>query len=174
MCRLVIEAINAGDEQVIADTRRIASFSERLPETPQQLCNQVFHTIYLGMSKQSSKETRQRAKDLSAAIGAHHESLDIDPVYEAHTDLIRNTLGFEPKFKVEGGSTTENLVLQNIQARSRMVIAYEFAQMLPTTRKRPGGGSLLVLGSANVGEVCQLELGAKTALMIEYSPYEGT
>ncbi|KAI5299701.1 glutamine-dependent NAD(+) synthetase, partial [Ascosphaera atra] len=36
--------------------------------------------------------------------------------------------------------------------RSRMVTAYEFAQLLPTTRGRPGGGSLLVLGSANVGE----------------------
>lgn len=33
-----------------------------------------------------------------------------------------------------------------------MVTAYEFAQLLPTTRGRPGGGSLLVLGSANVGE----------------------
>lgn len=33
-----------------------------------------------------------------------------------------------------------------------MVTAYEFAQLLPTTRQRPGGGSLLVLGSANVGE----------------------
>lgn len=30
--------------------------------------------------------------------------------------------------------------------------AYEFAQILPTTRKLAGGGGLLVLGSANVGE----------------------
>jgi NAD+ synthase (glutamine-hydrolysing) len=34
-----------------------------------------------------------------------------------------------------------------------MVIAYLFAQLLPTVRKRPGGGSLLVLGSANVDEL---------------------
>ena len=33
-----------------------------------------------------------------------------------------------------------------------MVTTYEFAQLLPTTRKRPGGGGLLVLASANVGE----------------------
>ncbi len=30
----------------------------------------------------------------------------------------------------------------------------EFGQLLPTARKRPGGGSLLVLGSTNLGEVC--------------------
>jgi NH3-dependent NAD+ synthetase len=34
-----------------------------------------------------------------------------------------------------------------------MVIGYLFAQLLPTVRQRPGGGSLLVLGSANVDEL---------------------
>ena len=152
MCRLVVQNIKAGNEQVIADVKRLAKFSEQLPETPQELCNQIFHTVYMGMSKQSSKETRQRAKSLSEAIGAYHVNLDIDEVYEAHRNLIVNALGFEPKFKVEGGTIAENLTLQNIQARSRMVTAYEFAQILPTARERPGGGSLLVLGSANVGE----------------------
>ncbi|KAI0106358.1 putative glutamine dependent NAD+ synthetase [Hypoxylon sp. NC0597] len=152
MCRMVIEAVKAGNEQVIADVKRLAKFSEKIPETPEDLCGQIFHTVYMGMSKQSSKETRQRAKDLAEAIGAYHVNLDIDEVYNAQRNLIVNTLNFEPKFKVEGGSIAENLTLQNIQARSRMVTAYEFAQILPSTRKRPGGGSLLVLGSANVGE----------------------
>ncbi|KAL1986540.1 hypothetical protein VTN96DRAFT_6118 [Rasamsonia emersonii] len=152
MCRLVVENIKAGNKQVIADVKRLAKYSEKLPETPQELCNQIFHTVYMGMSKQSSKETRQRARDLADAIGAYHVNLDIDHVYEAQRNLIVNSLGFEPKFKVEGGSVAENLTLQNIQARSRMVTAYEFAQILPTVRGRPGGGGLLVLGSANVGE----------------------
>ena len=38
------------------------------------------------------------------------------------------------------------------QARSRMVLAYLFAALLPWTRGRRG--SLLVLGSANVDEWC--------------------
>ncbi|KAL8723256.1 MAG: hypothetical protein Q9181_007324 [Wetmoreana brouardii] len=138
MCRLVVESIKTGNQQVIADVQRLAKFSEKLPESPQELCNQIFHTLYLGMSKQSSKETRQRSKDLSGAIGAYHTGVDIDEVYEAQRNLIVNNLGFEPKFQVEGGTNTENLVLQNIQAVS--------------ARKRPGGGSLLVLGAANVGE----------------------
>ncbi|KAF6233786.1 hypothetical protein HO173_007998 [Letharia columbiana] len=33
-----------------------------------------------------------------------------------------------------------------------MVAGYQFAQLLPTVRQRPGGGSLLVLGNANVDE----------------------
>ncbi|KAI0394615.1 glutamine-dependent NAD synthetase [Xylariaceae sp. FL0594] len=150
MCRLVISAIEDRNQEVIANVKRLFG-DAALPRTPQELCHQVLHTIYMGMSKQSSHETRQRAKDLSGAIGSYHINLDIDAVYHAQKNLVTSSLGLDPKFKVEGGTESENLMLQNIQARTRMVTAYEFAQILPTTRKLPGGG-LLVLGSANVGE----------------------
>ena len=55
-----------------------------------------------------------------------------------------------PKFKVHGGTGGENLALQNIQARLRMVFAYLFAQLVPWTRG--SSGTYLVLGSANVDE----------------------
>ncbi|KAH0543829.1 hypothetical protein FGG08_001868 [Glutinoglossum americanum] len=155
MCRLVIEACEAGNgnEQVIADVKRLAKCTGgSIPTTPQGSCNRLLHTICMGMSKQSPKETRSRAKDLSNALHSYHVDLDIDDVYQAQRNLIISSLNFHPKFKVEGGMNVENLTLQNIQARSRMVTAYESAQILPTTRKRPGGGSLLALGSANVGE----------------------
>lgn len=96
----------------------------------------------MGMETQSSPETRRRAKDLANDIGAYHTDLNIDDVFHAQKNLIPSATGFDPKFKVHGGSVTENLALQNIQARSRMVTAYSFAQILPTTRGK--GGSLLV------------------------------
>lgn len=131
MCRLVIEAIEAGNNQVIEDVKRLAKYKEgQIPKTPQELCNQLFHTIYMGMSKQSSKETRQRAKDLAEAIGSFHVNLDIDEVYHAQRNLIVNALKFEPKFKVEGGTVAENLTLQNLQARSRMVTGNSQLQTL--------------------------------------------
>ncbi|KAL2130883.1 hypothetical protein VTI74DRAFT_5813 [Chaetomium olivicolor] len=152
MCRVVMKAVEEGNQQVIEDVKRIAKYKGEgvLPKTPQELCNQVFTTIYMGMRKQSSRETRQRAKDLSEAIGSYHVNLDIDDIYEAQKKLVVDTVGFEPKFKVEGGTVQENLTLQCLQARIRMVTAYEFGQILPTARNRPGGGSLLVLGSANL------------------------
>ncbi|KAJ5155250.1 glutamine-dependent NAD(+) synthetase [Penicillium capsulatum] len=152
MCRLVVQAVKAGNKDVIADVRRIAAYSDNLPNTPEEFCCQIFHTVYLGMENQSSKETRQRAKDLSERIGSYHSDLNIDDTFHATKNLLTQGTGFEPKFKVHGGSVTENLALQNIQARSRMVISYYYAQMLPTVRQRPGGGSLLVLGSSNVDE----------------------
>jgi NAD+ synthase (glutamine-hydrolysing) len=126
MCRIVMQAIEEGNAQVIEDVKRIAKYNGEgvLPKTPQELCNQVFTTIYMGMKKQSSRETRQRAKDLSEAIGSYHVNLDIDDIYEAQKNLVVSTVGFEPRFKVEGGTVQENLTLQCLQARIRMVTAY--------------------------------------------------
>lgn len=61
----------------------------------------------------------------------------------------------KPQFKTHGGSITENLALQNIQARSRMVLSYFLSQLLAWTRGRTGG--LLVLGSANVDEALRVK-----------------
>ncbi|KAF4830458.1 Glutamine-dependent NAD(+) synthetase [Colletotrichum tropicale] len=154
MCRIVMKAVEEGNPQVIEDVKRIAKYEGDgvLPKTPQALCNQVFSTIYMGMREQSSAETRGRAKDLAEAIGSYHINLDIDEIYQAQKNLLKATNNFEPKFKVEGGTVQENLMLQCLQARIRMVTAYEYGQILPTARGRPGGGGLLVLGSANVGE----------------------
>src|SRR5690348_15181278 len=123
MCRIVMKAVEEGNAQVIEDVKRIAKYNGEgvLPKTPQELCNQVFSTIYMGMKSQSSRETRQRAKDLAEAIGSHHINLDIDDVYNAQKSLAVSALNFDPKFKVEGGTQQENLMLQCLQARSRMV-----------------------------------------------------
>lgn len=104
------------------------------------------------MEKNSSEDTRSRAKDLAKAIGSYHLDFNIDTVVNAVTTLFTTVTSFTPKYKMYGGSKASNLALQNIQARLRMVLAYLFAQLLPTVRGRTAPGSLLVLGSANVDE----------------------
>lgn len=160
MCRLVWTAINSFDHsssartQVLGDCRRIVgepAESNWVPTCPEQICQRIFHTCFMGSSN-SSADTRQRAKNLANDIGAFHVDLNIDTVVSALTSLFSTVTKFTPRFAAHGGTSAENLALQNIQARLRMVIAYLFAQLLPTVRRRPGGGSLLVLGSANVDE----------------------
>ncbi|GJE90327.1 glutamine-dependent NAD(+) synthetase [Phanerochaete sordida] len=152
MCRLVAEAAQRNDKQVIADARRIAGLpedSDYLPIDPREYCNRIFHTCYMG-TENSSAETRSRAKALAESIGSYHTDLNMDTVVTAVRNLFAMVTGIKPSFRVHGGSDAENLALQNIQARLRMVIAYLFAQLLPWVRGRSGG--LLVLGSANVDE----------------------
>ncbi|KAF7116328.1 hypothetical protein CNMCM5793_004494 [Aspergillus hiratsukae] len=154
MCREVVKAVAEGNQQVIKDVRRLCAEPEGstwLPSTNQEVCNRIFHTSFMG-TQNSSKETRERAKGLSAEIGSYHLDFNFDTVVTALTNLFTVVTNFQPRFKVHGGTTAENAALQNVQARLRMVLSYLFASLLPTVRQRPGGGGLLVLASSNVDE----------------------
>lgn len=73
MCRLVAEAAQRNDKQVIADARRIAGLpedSDYVPTDAKEFCNRIFHTCYMG-TENSSAETRGRAKNLAQAIGRY-------------------------------------------------------------------------------------------------------
>lgn len=151
MCRLVTEAAKNGNQQVIQDARAVAAADDSyIPTDPAEFASRIFHTTFMG-TENSSNDTRSRAKDLAAKIGAYHVDLNMDNLVSAVVNLFEVATGKRPVFKIFGGSQIENLALQNIQARLRMVLAYLFAQLLPWVRKRNAGG-LLVLGSANVDE----------------------
>ncbi|PWN27610.1 glutamine-dependent NAD(+) synthetase with GAT domain-containing protein [Jaminaea rosea] len=158
MCRLVYQACQGPrpNAQVLEDVRRICggATKEKLPDgwvpsSPQEIANRIFVTCYMG-TENSSAETRNRARDLAAAIGSYHIDLNMDIVVTAIVSLFAMVSQRTPRFKVHGGTPAENLALQNIQARLRMLLAYMFAQLTPWVRG--GMGSLLVLGSANVDE----------------------
>jgi NAD+ synthase (glutamine-hydrolysing) len=123
--------------------------STYLPTDPREFCGRIFHTCYMG-TENSSADTRGRAKALAGAIGAYHVDMNMDTAVSAVQTIFGTVFGRKPRFKVHGGTEAENLALQNIQARLRMVLAYLFAQLLPWVRGKDGG--LLVLGSANVDE----------------------
>ncbi|KAL7546667.1 hypothetical protein ACHAWF_010001 [Thalassiosira exigua] len=117
--------------------------------TPQEMANLVLHTTFMGTDN-SSNVTNSRAKRLGDAIGSYHSSIKIDLCVNAVLQVFQITTGHMPRFASRGGTMTEDLALQNIQARLRMVMAYLMAQLLPWVRGR--SGFLLVLGSANVDE----------------------
>lgn len=138
--------------QVLSDVRRICNEKENstwIPSTPQELCNRIFVTCYMG-TENSSAETRGRAADLARDIGSYHIDLNMDLVIRAIITLFSTVTNATPRFRAHGGTPAENLALQNIQARLRMLLAYMFAQLTPWVRGSWGG--LLVLGSANVDE----------------------
>jgi NAD+ synthase (glutamine-hydrolysing) len=150
MCRLVVSEIKQGNAEVVADAKRLCGGQDPTHLTAEEFSNRVFVTVFMGMKQQSSKETRGRAKELASAIGAHHIDTNIDQMVQSLHGVVTGILNFEPKFKVHGGSNSENLALQNFQSRSRMVLAYALGQLIPSSRG--GSGGLLILGSANVDE----------------------
>lgn len=149
MCRLVVENVQKGNQEVLKDLQSLTKDPEFVPKTPQEVAGRLFYTSFMG-TVNSSKETRSRAKKLASRIKSFHVDLNIDSVVSSLVSLFEVATGKKPIFKIFGGSRTENLALQNIQARLRMILSYLFAQLLPWTRNKEGG--LLVLGSANVDE----------------------
>ena len=156
MANLVFLSITKGEKSTLDDLRRITGDKDFSPTGPQAIVSRLLHTCYMG-SVNSSDDTRSRARRLAEALGAYHSDVTIDDTVAAFEAVAGKALdGFQPKFKTEGGSESESLAKQNIQARSRMVISYELAQLSTTARKMPRAGvSLLVLGSGNVDEVSE-------------------
>ena len=169
MCQLAVGEA-ASDERVASDVRRLyanrarvvgdetrggggdATRGTREPlPTPHQLASALLSTLYLG-TENSGPATRRRAADLASQIGASHLAFDIDAIVSAGVSIFCAVTRSAPRFAADGGCRAENLALQNIQARCRMVLAFLFAQLLPWATRRPNGGFLLVLGAANVDE----------------------
>lgn len=149
MCRMVVDAIHSGDIQVLDDVRKILADPTFVPDNAAALCNRLLVTCYMG-GQNSSEKTRQFASTLASQLGSYHLEINIDTAVSALLSIFHFVTGITPKFRKHGGCARQNLALQNIQARIRMVLSYLFAQLMLWVRNRPGG--LLVLGSANVDE----------------------
>ena len=145
--RMIFQEICSGNEKVLRDIQRIAEKPDTWrPKDPYEVTGEILHTCFMG-STNSSKETRERARDLSKAIGSYHMEIEIDPIVHAFSAASPSG---QLSFRSDGGSIQESLALQNLQSRTRMVLAYLYGSTL--TMERGRSGNLLVLGSANVDE----------------------
>lgn len=83
-------------------------------------------TSYLSTTN-SGKETLRRAEDLAKGINSNHFNIGIDEAYDSIVNIFAKATGKTPKFESQGGTMNEDLALQNIQARVRMVVSYLMA-----------------------------------------------
>lgn len=155
MCRILDSAVKKEKATVIADLRQISGDPDWHPESAEDICSRIMHTAFLGTTN-SSTETRSRAQRLADQLSTWHLSFSIDSIITAFTTTLHTVLSLTLRYNTQGGTTIESLALQNIQSRTRMVLAYLLAAILPSYRQGKGdrkrSGGLLVLGSANVDE----------------------
>ena len=149
MCKLVFDEIEADNSATLRDLRRVVGDEFFRPQSPKEIAGRIFHTAFLA-SEHSSEKTAELAEALAGEIGAQHHQTGIGGITDA---LVQSFVGATnqprgaPLFKSQGGSARESVALQNIQARSRMVLSYMLAQLVGPER-----APLLVLSSANVDE----------------------
>lgn len=137
-------------DKLLAILRRIVDEDEYIPSSPQEITSKILFTAYMG-TENSSDDTKRRAKNLANFINSNHIEMDISPIFESIISTYKNSLDYTPNYKNRGGTHNEDLALQNIQARSRMVMSY-FLSQLPNPKKKPNC-RLLVLGTSNSDEL---------------------
>ena len=119
------------------------------PTSPEEIVSRLLYTGYLG-SENSSQATKERAALLAKQIGSTHFEISISDIYKSFNNAVSGVFKQPARFAVHGGSISEDLALQNLQARTRMVMSYFLAQLIPGEYQLPT--YVLVLGSANLDE----------------------
>ncbi|CRG99478.1 glutamine-dependent NAD(+) synthetase, putative [Plasmodium relictum] len=93
------------------------------------ICNKILNTISLP-SKNSSENTKLFSEMLSKCLNSYHIVYSIDNTYEFFKNVGEDFLKENMKYKSEGGSNYQDLCLQNIQSRSRMLLTYFFSTLI--------------------------------------------
>eukprot|EP00828_Plagiopyla_frontata_P023778 TRINITY_DN3038_c0_g1_i1.p1 TRINITY_DN3038_c0_g1~~TRINITY_DN3038_c0_g1_i1.p1 ORF type:complete len:691 (+),score=93.39 TRINITY_DN3038_c0_g1_i1:62-2134(+) len=151
MAKLVFdEIVTKKSEDILAELRRIVSDKNYYPSSIKEIVGKIFCTCYMG-TKNSSIETLKQAEAVANEIGSNHFSIKIDDIFDGFKSVANQTFKTDIKFRVQGGSYAEDISLQNIQARSRMVLSYLLAGLVPQNVLHREGFTL-VLGSANLDE----------------------
>lgn len=108
MAQVVLQSINDGDENALADLRCVTGEPKLTVKTPQDIVKRLLHTCYMA-AQHSGNHTRSRSKRLAERIGAYHSDVNIDATVDAHEKIVEQALNFKPRFKVEGGSNAVHL-----------------------------------------------------------------
>lgn len=151
LTKLLFEEIAVVKSKFVLDElRRILNMKDYFPTSSEEICSHLFVTSYL-QTKQSSTKTKEEANTLAKEIGSHHLNINIQKIVQSFTDTFNIAFHKKPQFLCHGGDCTQDIALQSLQARIRMVISYMIASLVSWSRERKG--FLLVLSSGNLDEM---------------------
>lgn len=153
LCEKIFNSIEQKNTFVLETLREIVRNKEYYPKSAKEICGKIFFTSYLA-SPYSGDTTTNRAIEIGEHIGSTHFNMKMNDILDSLTELITEHLKFTPRFKSQGGHWMEDIALQNIQARCRMIYSYLMADLLSNTSdSKPDDGSLLIMATGNLDEI---------------------
>ena len=118
------------------------------PKNCDQLIGQLLTTVYQS-TKNSGDVTRNAAKEVADAIGSVHFELDVQPMVDNYTTAIESALEQELNWQ------EHDIVLQNIQARSRAPSVWMIANLKRALLLSTSNRSEAAVGYATMdGDTC--------------------
>lgn len=120
---LVAQAVKLGlDELGSVELSKKLGIDVAVNDSYHQIVNKLFHTAYQG-TKNSSDDTLNSAKSLAESIGANFYHWTIDDEVQQYTTSIEHVLDRKLDW------STDDIALQNIQARARSPIIWMLANI---------------------------------------------
>eukprot|EP00351_Strombidinopsis_sp_SopsisLIS2011_P000308 CAMPEP_0116887532 /NCGR_PEP_ID=MMETSP0463-20121206/22075_1 /TAXON_ID=181622 /ORGANISM="Strombidinopsis sp, Strain SopsisLIS2011" /LENGTH=110 /DNA_ID=CAMNT_0004550433 /DNA_START=1073 /DNA_END=1405 /DNA_ORIENTATION=+ len=110
MSKLVFESVQAGNQETLVQIRKVVKNENFNPKTYQEIVSELLVTSYLS-SKNSSDDTRDRAKRLAEGIGAYHFNIGIDEAYDKIVGIFEAATDKKPKYESQGGTPSEDIAL---------------------------------------------------------------
>jgi len=98
------------------------ALAELAAATPEALVREILTCVYQATAN-STDVTRNAARGLVRALGARYYEWDVEPLVRAYVDLMARTIGRPLTWE------TDDIVLQNIQARVRAPAAWMLANL---------------------------------------------
>lgn len=146
------ERIAKGSPSVKAAAKKLLGKLEADLDDPKSITAALIHVAYLPMH--FSGATKRVAQELAKGVGCELLELPIENIFQSFRDTVEKKLDITADFTRENDSASaENLALQNLQARIRLVLSYYTAQLLH--KKIPLRSYLLMLGTGNGSEVAR-------------------
>ena len=146
LCKRVFDA---KDPEVRAQFRRTVNDPAFEFVSPEQLAHKILFAAYLPAS--FSGRTRKHAEQLAARLNANFFEIGIQNIFNEFKSTVENALQIKTSFRQHDQFQNEDLALQNVQARIRLVLSYLCAQLLPV--KFGLSSFLLCFGTGNLSEV---------------------
>ena len=115
---------------------------------PESAQAEMITTVYQS-TRNSGELTRRAAKELALHLGTRHFEFDVDHLVEAYKDLVGGAIGRDLNW------TQDDLVLQNIQARSRGPSVWMLANLNGSLLLTTSNRSEVAVGYATMdGDTC--------------------
>ena len=139
MCKHVLSVFAklAGYNKRIMDQELTRIFGS-IPVDYKEMMSKVVYTAYLS-GPHTSESYKNAAKIIALELGSTHFEGSIDEIFQSYLDTFTEYTGSKiPQFQSEGGSRSEEIALEALQCRIRMVVSYISGQLLPFSLNRTG------------------------------------
>lgn len=154
-----------GVSEVVERLNLRGRFSSGETLDAERVCSQLLTTVYQA-TRNSSETTRRAARELAKAVFATHLELDVDDLVERYEALVSEALGRSLSWD------TDDLALQNIQARARspsvwFIANVKRALLLSTSNRSEAAVGYATMDGDTSGGLCPIA-GIDKAFLMEW------